>query len=273
MQPALNWTVGGVVREVFREFKKQPVVLLTALVVVPSIWYVPADILNDWLTPEGARASGAVPLWLDLMLLAACTLWTCVLLGGQTQIAVDVVRGSPVRWSRFREAAPHGLRIAVTSLPFVLPLGAVLALPEGDWLGVWGFPLLMVVAGLVVTLMARTVLWAPLVIDGRRSVRGGLMLSWAATRAQTWRIVRLGLALGVPLLPLFVLETVFLGESWVACGLLGGLYTLANAHLYVLMPAEPEVVASSAWSVAAEGSQDPNLELPRTGSGWSRPFE
>jgi hypothetical protein len=271
-QPNPNWTVGGVVREVLRGFKKQPIVLLTALVVLPSIWYVPADVLNDWLIPEGAHASGSVPLWLDLMLLAACTLWACVLLGGQMQIAVDVVRGSDVRWSRFREGAPQGLRIAVTSLPFMLPLGAVLVLPEGEWLDVWALPLLMGAALLAVTLTARTVLWAPLVVDARRPVRGALMISWAATRAQTWRIVRLGLAFGVPLLPLFVVETVVLGESWVACGLLGGLCTLASAHLYVLIPAEP-VVGPSSRSTAAAGSEGVDLELPRTGSGWSRPFE
>jgi hypothetical protein len=268
-----NWTVGRVVREILRGLKRQPGPLLAALVVVPTIWYVPADFLNDWLIPDEARASGAVPIWVDLTLIATCTIWSCVLAGGQMQIAVDYVRGSPVRWSRFREGVRQALRVAVTSLPFMAPFGVVLVLPEGDWLEVWALPLLMVAVGLAVTLSARTILWAPLVVDGQRSLGDALMMSWAATHARTWRIVRLGLALGIPLLPLLVLETAVLGESWVACGLLGGLYTLASARLYVLMRAEAAVVAPNLSSDEAAKSQDVDVELPRRGSGWSRPFE
>jgi hypothetical protein len=256
-----------------RGFKRQPAALLIALVVVPSVWNVPADILYDRLIPEETLVSGTVPLWLDLALLSACTIWSCVLCAGQIQIAIDSARGSRVRWQRFHQGVPHGLRIAVTALPFVLPLIGVLVLPEGDWLDAWALPLLLVAAISAVTLTARTILWAPFAIDGRMSLRSSLTISWTTTRAQTWRLLRLGLTLAVPLIPLFILEEVVFGESWVAWGLLGGLYTSASAHLYLLVQSNREFAASSSASAASGIASKAEADLPLTGSGWSRPFE
>ena len=54
--PNPNWTVRGIVREILRGFKRQPVALLVALVVLPTVWYVPADVLYERLIPEDVQA-------------------------------------------------------------------------------------------------------------------------------------------------------------------------------------------------------------------------
>lgn len=245
LSPDSKWTVRGLIRELLEGVKRQPVALPLALVVAPGVWYAPADVLYDRLIPDPAQPSGSAPLWLHVALLGACTIWSCMLWAGELQIAIDSVRGSRVHWQRFREGVRQTFRLAVTAAPLTLLFGGGMVLPEGDWLDVWALPVLLATLMGAVTLAARTILWAPCVIDGRLSLSSGLSVSWNATRAHTWRIVRLGFVLAIPLAPLFVLETVLFGKSWLAGGLLGGLYTLAGAHLYCCIPGEPKPPASS----------------------------
>jgi hypothetical protein len=73
--------------------------------------------------------------------------------------------------------------------------------------------------------------------------------------------------------PMFVLESVAFGESWVACGLLGGLYNLAAAHVYLRIPMNSVSLVTNLASAPLAGVSEPDIDLRKAGSGWSRPFE
>jgi hypothetical protein len=102
-----------------------------------------------------------------------------------------------------------------------------------------------------------------------------LSVAWSSSRRRAWRLIRLGLALGLPFLPVFVFEMMLLGNSWFATGVVGTLYVMATAHLYLTMPIADAPVASvsarKSGGLDHQNQDDPNL--PQAGSGWSRPFE
>jgi hypothetical protein len=273
LAPVPNWTVRGVIRAMLETFKRQPTALLLAVVVAPSAWSVPPDLLRDRLIPPDASASGTVPVWLDIVVLVGSMIWSSVPYGGQLWIAIDAVRGTPVQWRRYREGVRHTFRLALTGLPFAVPIGAAIHLPFDRWPDEWTVPLALGLLMLAIALAARTALWAPLAIETQRSLHGGLAASWTATRAQTWRISRLGLTLGAPLVPLCLVEIAVLGKCWIALSLLGGLYALADAHLYALIPTQPSAVAHGLSGAESASPSEADQDLPRVGSGWSKPFE
>jgi hypothetical protein len=268
LSPDPNWTVRGVVRAMARGFKDQPFALSAALIVLPGIWAAPATVLSSWLIPEAAREADTVPWWLDAGVLSASTIWSSAIYAGQLQIAVDSVRGQRVNWERFRQGIPHTFRLAATVLPWFLPLWILMTLPV-EVIEVLALPLFLVVPAALVAVTARTVLWGPWIVDGRLSLRSGWTVTWIATRAQTWRIVRLGFVLAAPLIALFVLEMLALGDMYLSAGLSSGLYCSAAAHLYVLIPVKPEVTAGHVPSGASEAVSEADEDLPRAGSGWT----
>jgi hypothetical protein len=252
--------------------RRQPLALLVALAVVPSAWNIPMDLVYDHVVPQEARDAGTAPRLLDAAMLFASVVWGCILYGGQLLIAIDSARGRRVRWRRFREGLSFTWRLTLTTLVFVLPASVVIYLPEGDLLEVLAAPLAAAVATII--LMARTILWGPLIVDARGPLWGTLRASWLVTRGQIWKVVLLGIAFLVPVVPIFVAEALVYDEFWVASGLCGALYTLAVAQLYVLAP-ELSGSGIAEYQLATRGGHqvDSESDLPTTGSGWSRPFE
>jgi hypothetical protein len=270
-----DWTIHSVARDILSEVRAQPITLILALAVVPMVWYVPASVLGDYLVPPSGSDGSARSVAAHIVVIVATTLWWGTVYAGQLQIAIDVARGGRVTWPRFLEGLRHIGRVSVTALPCTLPLGALIVLPDAPWLEHWVLVILPVAVGSAVLLTARCVLWAPLATDGGLALGTALSIAWSSSRGHVWRLVNLGVALALPLLPLFVLETIFLGESWFACGAVGALYTMATAHLYVSMRATVAHAATLSESSATrlDDMNQEGLNLPQAGSSWSKPFD
>ena len=270
-----DWTIGSVARSILADVRVQPVALILALTVAPTVWYLPAAALHDAVvSPSGSDAS-VRSIVVHILVMAVTTVWWGMVYAGQLQVAIDVARGGRVQWSRFPRGLRHTGRVAVTALPCMLPLGAVIVLPDAPWLDPWAAFLVPVALVTAVVLTARSVLWAPLAIDGGMALGKALSIAWVSGRGQVWRLLRLGLTLGLPLLPVFVLEMTFLGDSWFATGVVGALYALATAHLYLSAPAiEARTASPSAGPpTQLDGKNQEDLNVPHVGTGWSKPFE
>lgn len=280
------WQVRGLVKELLHDIRTQPFALGAAYLVVPTVWGVPADLAYDYVVPPEGEASGTSPV--ALLMLLAITAWSCLLYGGELRIAIGVARGGRVDWSQFRKGMRLTGRLMFTALPIFVPLAVFLNMPEGEWLEVWALPLGAILLGCAIVFGARTVLWAPSIADRDLSLGHGLRISWRSTRGQLWRIVRLGMVLGGPVLPVLILETVAVGRPVLSVAVLGGLSSLAMAKLYLVLPLPDQVVASDLPSPDLTVSNGPsndepfeadpnfdgaNVDAPRVGSGWSRPFD
>lgn len=272
---AVTWKVSDVLRGMLRSLRADPLRQLAVLVLIPTLWSVPSELL-DALLPEEPSLEPAV-LALEVAVLCAMTVWSSLVYGGQVLIALDCARGSKVRWGRFVEGLRYTLPLALTAVPYVfivfLPLVFFAQVGEDDH-GL-AFLSLVVTIGAVacfVTLGARTALWAQLMVDGGRPLGRAFAVSWAATRGHVWKMIRLCLVLLVPTCVVFGLERVYWDESRLAFGLLGGLYVLATTHLYLLTPFEPEV-AVAPRKLPGDDTGEMDADLPRAGSGWSRPFD
>ena len=258
-----------ILRRIIMRIRQQPLALFLALAVVPTLWNVPADLAYDQVIPDESRTSGTAPPLLDAVMLSAVIVWSCMLYGGQLLIAIDAVRRERVSWRRFRDGLPQTARLAVTSLPFFLPWAVLMHFPEGPWLDVLALPLIAVTIVIVVILVARTIIWAPLLVDSTLSVSQALAASWAATRGLVWAIVRLGVLLCALVIPVGVAESAVHDEFDLTFGVLGALYILAVAELYAHTLPRPPTPSN----VATEEVSEAPLDLPNTGSGWSRPYD
>lgn len=183
--------------------------------------------------------------------------------------------GAGVEWSRFPRGVHHTGRAAVTALPGMLPLSAVMLLPDRPSVDVWAAFLAPAAVGTAVVLTARLLLWAPLAIDRGLALGAAFSVAWSSSRGEAWRLIRLGFALGLPFLPVFVVELIFLGNSWFATGVVGALYVMATAHLYLRVPiAETRLATVNPSTPVGLGPENQDdLNLPQGGSGWSKPFE
>jgi hypothetical protein len=161
--------------------RAQPVKLLLALFILPVAWGVPAELLADRLIPEEGQAEGAASPLAELALFVAMIAWSSVTYGGQLQIAIDSARGRPTNWRRFGEGVRHTFRLAATGLPFLLPLGFILILPDTSWLVPLGAPIVIGAIVCAIVLSARTVLWAPLVIDRGLPLTTALRVAWKSS--------------------------------------------------------------------------------------------
>jgi len=260
------WTVGTVVTLIARDVRSRPVGLGLALVVVPLAWYAPADLLGAWVAPPDAHRATLPSFALHLSVLIGTTIWSCVTYGGQLRIALQVARGGRLDWSQFHRGVSDTARLAASCLPFMLPIGALLLLPAGDWLDTWAILLLPCTFGLAVALTAPTVLWAPLMTDRRLPLWTAFSASWRSTRGHVWQLIGLGLTVAATLGPLFAFESIMFGRAWASGGILGGLYVLATVHVYELIAPPPTNASSRPPS--AEGPVPPDA-----GSGWSKPYE
>lgn len=119
--------------------------------------------------------------WLDAAMLAATTVWSCVVYGGQLLVAIDAVRGTPVNWRRFRQGVRYTWRLTACILP-LLPLLVLTYLPETAWLETAAVPLLAAAVVTTVVAFSRTILWAPLIVDSNISAVRAFASSWKATR-------------------------------------------------------------------------------------------
>jgi len=259
------WTVGTVVGLIARDVRARPVGVCLALVVVPSAWYAPADLLATWVAPPDAHRATFSSFALQLSVLMVTAIWSCVTYGGQLRIALLIARGRPIDWSQFHRGVSNTAKLAASTLPFMLPLGALALLPAGDWVDNWAILLLPCAVGLAVALTAPTVLWAPLMTDRRLPLLTALSASWQSTRGHVWRLVGLGLTVAATLGPLLAFESIIFGRTWVSGGILGGLYALATAHVYELIAPPPTKAPSG--PPYAQG-----LVPPDAGSGWSKPY-
>src|SRR5687767_10495087 len=96
-----DWTIDSVARSIISQVRAQPVPLTLALVVVPTVWYLPAGALNDLFLPPSGSIGSARSFAAYIVVMIATTVWWGMVYAGQLQIAIDVARGGRVTWSRF----------------------------------------------------------------------------------------------------------------------------------------------------------------------------
>lgn len=218
-------------RSAWNSTKDQAFMAVLALVVLPTLWQVPADVAYDWLIPEESRSGGAVPVLLDIAMLFATSAWGCLLWGGQLLIAIDVARGKPVRFQRFLVGLRYAPRLLVTMVAFG-PIVALIYVPSGERSAWVALSIVLVAVIGTAVLVARTLVWAPMIVDSGRSVLDSLWASWQATSHRTWMVIRLGAIMLVAALPLVLVEATVSDEYFVTTGLCGAIFTLAAAHSY-----------------------------------------
>jgi hypothetical protein len=218
--------------------------------------------------PEGAPDGRFT--FLQLAMLGATAVWACLLYGGQLLIAIDVARGRRVRLRRFAEGVHHTLRLPATLLPMAVPLLMSPHVPGGAWGEALALVLLVTAVCTTLVLLARTILWAPMLVEGS-SLAGALVASWRATSGNTWKLLRVALLCGLPVPLVLAVEWAVYDEYYVSSGVYSMLYCLAVAELYVALsapqgiPIEPEVQSGAVVAV--------EVELPQQGTGWSRPYD
>jgi hypothetical protein len=260
MQP---WTVRNVIRRMFAASATQPVALLFAVVVLPTLWMIPASMVQATLVPRAPPMFGPGRSLQVILISWALGAWNCVWYAGQLSSAIDVARGSPIRWRQFVTGLAQAPRVVVTALVATLPLelSELLPIPPD---GAIPYAASAVACVLTIFLLARTALWAPLIVDARYSLWRSLVASWSATHGSVTKLIVLGVVLTSLSLPVFVLEAVFSSKYFLFfTGTLGALYVLATAQLYAAFVSDPE-------QGHGDGKLPAETEVRDSGSGWSR---
>jgi hypothetical protein len=228
-----QWTIRGVLKGMIAAFRRRPIGVLVALCIVPGLWAVPATIAQDVLVGEDESLPGAHS-FRAIAVDTVCWAWNSVWFAGQLSVAIDVVNGRPIDWRRFSKGLANAPILFATTLAVSIPYGLANFAPvapdsaEAD-------AVFWIVIAFTIWLLARTALWAPLIVDAKQRFGESFATSWTLTRGSAWRFFGLGLTLFCVGLPLLVVDVLYLREQFHLSGaLVGALYALAVAEVYVI---------------------------------------
>jgi hypothetical protein len=231
-KPTLSpWTPPEILLRSLQAIRREPIALALSLGIAPTLWSLPADWLRDRLI--GAESSPATSM--SVLVSVASYAWGTIPFGGELLIGIDAARGRRVSWTRFREGLRFAPRLLVTVLIVFLPIELVFGVFPQDAGG--GVPLARLAGSVIVAiLVARTILWAPYIVDARTALFESLVSSWIVTSGYVLRLIVLAVALTLPVILVALLEFEALKHSYAASALGSIGYSLAVGHLYVLAP-------------------------------------
>jgi hypothetical protein len=242
-----EWTVTGVLGQMLSAVRRQPLTAILAIVIVPTLWCLPGELLELALIPPETVQSGPDRSLRALAVSWAVMAWSTVCYPGQLLGALNGAEVQPIRFSDFMSGLRHVPRFLLMGALFSIPFELVSFLP----LDPEGTPAMLAftaLLGLFLFVTARTVFWSPLLVRTTQGFWQSLAVSWAMTRGRSLRIFALGLVVGLLSLPAFALEAALVSADriLVSFSLMGAIYTLAAAQLYVnhqattLRPLDPE---------------------------------
>jgi hypothetical protein len=259
MQP---WAIGRVLALMLDTFVRRPFAVLFVLGFLPAIWTAPAIVLQGELVPADTPLFGPGRSVRTIAISWMISAWTCIWFAGQISAAVDLARGDAIRWRAFvtgvRKAPVLFLAGTVGLAPLEL-LNLLPLVPDGLAAGVAR----VAASGVTIFVVARTILWAPLIVESTQPFWVGLATSWTATRGHFLRLVALAIVLTTLVLPLFIVEAVLSSEHFQGTvGLIGAIYLVALGRLYVLS----DVAHAGAQAPAQVGIPNPGTDPTRSRS-------
>ena len=228
----LPWTPAEIFLRSLQAIRRDPIVLPLSLGVLPTIWSLPTEWLRDWLTsPESSPAMST-----SVLLSIASAAWSTVLFGGELLIGIDAARGARVSWARFVEGLRYAPRLFVTVLIVLVPLEVLFVTWPGENASLPAMLPVLAAAVVLPILIARTILWAPYMVDAKTPLFEGLVSSWIVTKGHVLRLIMLAITFTLPIVVIALFELTALKAGYAATALLNLGYSLAVGHLYALAP-------------------------------------
>lgn len=221
-----NWSYSCVLGRVFNSLRPQFFGIALTLVLIPGLWTWLLELSFGKLETDSSAPK------LFALLILECVPW-----GASTIIAVAVIRAQKVPLRALWDGFKYLPRLLLISLPVSLALVAILATGEtamNALLESETVPYFHVTALLATMYFAaRTLLWAPLVVDAGLSLKDAFIQSWRATRRSVWKVAMLGMSL------LLVSAVIQAPEYWlkadveIAGPIFSGLFSLGTAAIYL----------------------------------------
>jgi hypothetical protein len=183
-----DWTALGVLSAAVNDVRRHPIPNLFLLGVVPVLWAWGWNRLVESSTPHTLDFAH---LALAVVRRLGSAAWGSVLLGGQSLIAIDVARGAPPRPTRLIQGLRYGFPVFLSAIltGMLLQANATLVAFSRAHPGPLVL-LVLLVLPMTSVILVRSIACVPLVVDRNCSFLVALWTSWAWTRGQSWRIVR-----------------------------------------------------------------------------------
>lgn len=256
-QPAKEegpWTVGRVLRAMWRAFRAQPFGVLLAVCVLPGLWTVPGTIVYDRFVPEDEPVFGPGRSLVAAVASFGSAAWGSVWYAGQQSAALAALRSQPIQWRAFihglRRAPVLFLSAALFTVPFELASLLPLEVSRSD-----GFSVADGVGMLLMAYVsARTCLWVPILVDTRRPLFEGLKESWVMTRGAVIKLVLLACILITATLPIAWVELAFANYWHAFLAVISAHYVMVVATLYTFVYPQP---ASGDTPVTESSNREP----------------
>jgi hypothetical protein len=234
------WTIRQVIAGAYRTYFKHFKDLTAAVLIIPLLWAIPLELLTRHWAGHGLLGLEAEHPVHALLVTLIGAVWGSVWYAGQFTVALDAVRGRPIRWRAFITGLSRTPTLAAASIFISLPLMAIDLVPSDESLA--STLVLLVAICVLVWLLARTAFWWPLLIDTELSFRTSFAVTWDATHQQTFRLIGLGALVFVMVLPLIVAETVAREQPFISFQVWGAVFVMAEAQWYATAMRFPKPV-------------------------------
>jgi hypothetical protein len=220
-----DWTALGVVSAALSDIRRHPIPTLFLLGVVPALWGWAWSGLVETSTPHTLDVAH---LALAVVRRLGSAAWGSVL-GGLWLIAIDIARGAPPRPARLIQGLRYVVPVFLSAIPTALlfQVNASFVAHPGP-LVLLGFLVLPTTS----VILVRSVACVPLVVDRNCSFLVAFGTSWAWTRGQSWRIVRVYL-LSVPVFFVALVTHKMPLVLRLAWPLLSAVGSMTWAHVYL----------------------------------------
>jgi hypothetical protein len=233
-----DWTVATVLKQAVAAVRRQPGMALLAIVILPTLWAVPVELLERRLVPPETPVSGPDRPLLQFVLSWLVVAWNNVCFPGQLQAALNAAAGRPIRLGDFVSGLRKVPQMVAMAVLLGVPLEVASFLPFAPEATESG--LALGVAGLIsIFLAVRLVFWPPLLMQPGARFWGSLSASWQMTSGRSWRLLGIGAVVVLLSVPVYVIESALLTFDGLVASfsVLGALFTLATAQAYVLATA------------------------------------
>jgi hypothetical protein len=200
---------------------------------------VPANLAHDHFVPQDEPAFAPGRSLAAVAVSIGTNAWNSVWFSGHFSVSIAAVRLQPIPWRAYLTGLVRAplmfLSVVLVALPFdLIGLLPVRALP-GEM--PWAFDALGSV--LMIYLVARTCLWAPLLVEGRRPFFECLKESWMTTRGAVTRLVLLGTILVIATLPIAFVEASLSNHWHVTLAVISAHFVMAVATVYTFAYPQP----------------------------------